>query len=56
VIARDNTTQAATRYPIDVEETLGLLRKRFDGSDASGKRVYLSDAEICSIDLVPQGR
>ena len=46
---------AATRYPIDVEETLGLLRKRFDETDGSGKRVYLTNAEICSIDLVPQG-
>jgi hypothetical protein len=46
---------STTRYPIDVEETLGLLRKRFDGSDGSGKRVYLTSAEICSVDLVPQG-
>jgi uncharacterized protein (TIGR02600 family) len=46
---------ATTRYTIDVEETLGLLRKRFDGTDGSGKRVYLTNAEICSIDLVPQG-
>ena len=45
----------ATRYPINTAETLNLLRKRFDGSDGSGKHAYLTNAEICSIDLVPQG-
>jgi uncharacterized protein (TIGR02600 family) len=44
-----------TRYPIAIEETLTLLRKRFEGTDGSGNRVYLSNAEICSVDLVPQG-
>jgi len=46
---------STTRYPIDTAETLTLLRKRFDGTDGSGNRVYLTNAEICSIDLVPQG-
>lgn len=52
-----------TRYPVDVEKTLDRLRARFDGknvdgsgqSDPTGKRVFLSNAEICSVDLVPEG-
>lgn len=50
-----NSPAYATRYPINVDETLALIRERFEGTDGSGKRAYLTNAEICSIDLVPEG-
>jgi len=45
----------ATRYPLNVEETLLALRERAAGTDGSGRRVFLTGAEIASLDLVPEG-
>lgn len=50
-----NGSTLQTRHPIDVEQTLDLLRRRSTGADASGLNAYLSHGEICSVDLVPQG-
>jgi hypothetical protein len=42
-----------TRYPLDPEETLGSVRDRLNGTDGSGRSVFLTAGEICSMDLVP---
>ena len=42
-----------TRFPLNLEETIKGFRERYDGTDAAGRRVFVSPAEICSIDLVP---
>ena len=44
-----------TRFPVNAVETLDLIRARAEGTDGSNKRVYLTNAEICSVDLVPEG-
>jgi len=44
-----------TRYPLDPEETLRSVRARLNGTDGSGRSVFLSAGEVCSMDLVPQG-
>ncbi|MCX6970536.1 MAG: Verru_Chthon cassette protein A [Verrucomicrobia bacterium] len=44
-----------TRYPLDPEETLRSVRDRLNGTDGSGRSVFLSAGEVCSMDLVPQG-
>jgi uncharacterized protein (TIGR02600 family) len=44
-----------TRFPVNTVETLDLIRARAEGTDGSNKRVYLTNAEICSVDLVPEG-
>ncbi|MFA6176229.1 MAG: Verru_Chthon cassette protein A [Phycisphaerae bacterium] len=48
-------SSATTRYALNEEETLASIRDRYDGADGNGNRVFLSSAEICSIDLIPQG-
>lgn len=50
-----NAPTYTTRFPVNTVETLDLIRARAEGTDGSNKRVYLSDAEICSVDLVPEG-
>ena len=42
-----------TRYPLDVDQTLLGFQSRYTSS--TGPKVFLSDAEICGIDLVPTG-
>lgn len=42
-----------TRFPLKLDETIKGFRERYDGTDAAGRRVFVSPAEICSIDLVP---
>ena len=44
-----------TRYPLDPEETLRSVRDRLNGTDGSGRSVFLSAGEVCAMDLVPQG-
>jgi len=44
-----------TRFPVNTAETVDLIRARAEGTDGSNKRVYLTNAEICSVDLVPAG-
>jgi uncharacterized protein (TIGR02600 family) len=43
----------ATRFPLKIDETLKGFRERYDGTDGAGRRVFVSPAEICSLDLVP---
>jgi len=55
-----NTLESAapiyqTRFPVNTTETVDLIRARAEGTDGSNKRVYLTNAEICSVDLVPEG-
>jgi len=45
----------SSRYPLNVDETLASFRDRYDGTDGSGRRVFLTAGEICSLDLVPSG-
>ena len=43
-----------TRFPLNINETLRGFRERYDGgSDGTGRRAFVSSAEICDIDLVP---
>jgi uncharacterized protein (TIGR02600 family) len=42
-----------TRFPLNLDETIKGFRERYDGTDGAGRRVFVSPAEICSIDLVP---
>ena len=42
-----------TRFPLNLDETIKGFRERYDGTDAAGRRVFVSPAEICSLDLVP---
>jgi uncharacterized protein (TIGR02600 family) len=42
-----------TRFPLNLDETIKGFQERYDGTDATGRRVFVSPAEICSIDLVP---
>jgi hypothetical protein len=45
----NNTSQ--TRYPLNIDETLLGFRDRY--ASATNPRVFLSEAEICNIDLIP---
>lgn len=42
-----------TRFPLNLDETIKGFRERYDGTDAAGRRVFVSPAEICGLDLVP---
>ena len=45
----NNTSQ--TRYPLNIDQTLLGFRDRY--ASATSPRVFLSEAEICNIDLIP---
>lgn len=47
------TPDVQTRFPLNLDETIKGFRERYDGTDAAGRRVFVSPAEICSLDLVP---
>ena len=51
--AGGNEPDVATRFPLKINETLKGFRERYDGTDGAGRRVFVSPAEICSLDLVP---
>jgi uncharacterized protein (TIGR02600 family) len=42
-----------TRFPLNLDETIKGFRERYDGTDVAGRRVFVSPAEICGLDLVP---
>ena len=45
------TTQ--TRYPLNIDQTILGFKDRYSGADGAGRRVFLTAAEICGLDLVP---
>jgi uncharacterized protein (TIGR02600 family) len=51
--AATTLTDVQTRFPLNLDETIKGFRDRYDGTDAAGRRVFVSPAEICSLDLVP---
>lgn len=51
--APDDRVDFQTRFPLDEDETLAAIRERFDESGGAG--AYRAAAEICAVDLVPQG-
>jgi uncharacterized protein (TIGR02600 family) len=42
-----------TRFNLNVNETLKQFDSRFDLGDGNGKPVFVSETEICNLDLVP---
>jgi len=47
--------KVTTRYQIDVDETMGSFYARYNGGDGTTFHSFLTNGEICGIDLVPKG-
>lgn len=54
IVTAQDAPDFKTRFPLNIEEMLSLIRQRAEGTDGTGMRVYLAAAEICGIDLVPE--
>jgi uncharacterized protein (TIGR02600 family) len=53
VVTQADPITAQTRYPLNIDQTLLGFNNRYSGADGAGRRVFLTAAEICGLDLVP---
>jgi type II secretory pathway pseudopilin PulG len=53
LVTKADPITAQTRYPLNIDQTLLGFKDRYSGADGAGRRVFLTAAEICGLDLVP---